>query len=716
MKQKPPYPLAAELLVVAGYILLVFALTYPLSLHPGSLVVGLFVDAESHMWSYWWMREALLELHTNPFFTTRLYYPEGVSLYFYAYNVVHALLSIPLQSLFGLIVAYNLTEMLGFFGAAWGTYWLARDITGSRRASFVAGVVFGFAPLQVFHFSVGQPNLHGVEFLPVYVLCIRRWLGGGRAAWLFGSAIALALNAFSDWQYALYAQLFTLVLLVALLIGQGRQRRQWRAALWSLGWRTAAVQSLFLLAVAPVLVPMVRELLLPRPYMFRSRRDTIYHSADLLSFLVPNPHHPLWGDWSLALFDALKPPGVLLAFVCLSYGALVLAAVAAVRHWPQARFWVWCGVVFLVLSLGPQLRVGGTVTDIPLPYEVLFQFKVLRVSRAPARYVVITLLCLAVLAALGTRSLLALLDTREHRWQSRGAGRLLPRLMHHAPYALVLLLVCFELLPIPVRAEPPPPVPSFYTDDTLRGAGAVWEWPDPSNRGMYYATIHDRPVLYGEMSRDNPPGPLLSYLRNGLFRDEIVLHETNWACVAEFAHITHMVVYQQGMFDEDADERRTLEEQVLPALSPVRDTPQARLFRAPRIPDDAPHTCVVVGDGWGKPRPFAPDEPIYRWMGQQGSVLLLRQEAGPVTLHFDAHFFAIPRHIQVFRDTRQVGEFLVDDHKPFALPLTLPAGATTLTFRSVEPATPPSDYGYEGETEPVSIGLSRVWVEEQEEQ
>ena len=40
---------------------------------------------------------AVLELHANPYFTNWLYYPRGVSLYFFASNPLHAFLSIPLD-------------------------------------------------------------------------------------------------------------------------------------------------------------------------------------------------------------------------------------------------------------------------------------------------------------------------------------------------------------------------------------------------------------------------------------------------------------------------------------------------------------------------------------------------------------------------------------------------------------------------------------------
>src|SRR5690349_21134160 len=68
--------LGAEALILGGYLLLTLLFTYPLVTQMGTHVVGLANDFEEYVWRYWWVRKALLELHTNPFFSTWLYYPQ----------------------------------------------------------------------------------------------------------------------------------------------------------------------------------------------------------------------------------------------------------------------------------------------------------------------------------------------------------------------------------------------------------------------------------------------------------------------------------------------------------------------------------------------------------------------------------------------------------------------------------------------------------------
>jgi hypothetical protein len=702
-----------ELVILAGYTLLAIVFTYPLVSHLKTHVVGLTGDSEEYMWAFWWMRTALLDLGVSPFFTYWLYYPQGVSLYFFAFNPLHALLSVPLQLLFGLMTAYNLMALLTFIAAAYATYWLARDVTGSRAAGVVAGIIFAFAPTQFFHFSVGQPNMYAVEFLPIYILCLRRWLSGAGVGWFVGSVTALALSSLADWQFAVYLQLFTGAALLAALLAR---RHEWRAAVWDLGRRVVALEVVYLLVLLPMLVPMARELTAPDPYMFRGRDDTASHSADLLAFFVPNPEHPLWREQAKQAQRSLIEPGVLVTTVSLSYVALALAVFGALRNWRQARFWVFCGLGFLILSLGPRLRVLGQETFVHLPYELLFQLPVMQISRTPARFVIVAILCLAVLAALGIQSLMKKQEDGGRRTED--GGRITGGSnTFHLPVSLsgrwaiagLVALLCFELLPAPVRIEQPVPPPAFVTDGTLRDAGALLEIPDPAKRSMYLSTIHGRPVMYGSLSRDNPVGPKLAYLREGLYddTDEIFDYMQNWRCWANYYNMTHLAIYRNNTPTIAAIEQTIAARIDSTAL--LQDTGTAALYKLPvTAPND---TCLWLDAGWDRPRLFGDSGPFYRWTAQEATLDIARREPGRVRLQFKTHSFAIPRQLQVLRDAQVIAEFPVGGEPTLhAIELDMPAGMTRLTLRSVEPAVSPADYGYK-EIEPIAIGYSELSAE-----
>jgi hypothetical protein len=406
--------------------------------------------------------------------------------------------------------------------------------------------------------------------------------------------------------------------------------------------------------------------------------------------------HPLWRHWAEPLRVALQTPGVLVTVVSLSYVGLLLTLAAIWRAWPQARFWFITGALFMLLALGPDLLVLGRNTGILLPYELLFQLPIIKISRAPARYFTLTLLCLAVLAAIGTKALM--------EWRGAGGGA-------HGGGALrwmvIVFALGFELLPAPLDAYAPARAPGFFTDGTLEDAGALLEIPNPSNRGMYFATLHGRPVSYGELSRDNPGGPLLKYVREGLWGNDIVEDRSGWGCIYSAFDITHVALYPPP--DDAWRVRQGIAERRLGEAALVSDTPLGKLYRLPAMePGD---TCVLVGEGWRGARPFE-NGTLYRWGEQTPTLGLVRRAAGVTRLHFTAHSFAILRQLELRVDGRVAGHFEVSGTpQHYVIDLELPAGTTWIELHSVQPPTSPAEYGYE-ESDPIAIGYSGLWAEE----
>jgi hypothetical protein len=673
-------------LAVAGCaIALTLWYTWPIAAQLPSHVAGRSVDAEQFLWSYWWFREALTVQHSSPFWTDLLYFPEGVSLRYFTTNTLHALVSIPLQLIFGLPATFNLIGLAIFVATCASMTWLAYELSGSHAGALIGGIAFAFAPTQIFHWRVGQFNMLSVEFLPVYILCLYRVLHAQAERWpwrwILAAAAALACAALSDWQFAIYLGLFSLLAVGAMLIGS---LRRWQAILGP----SAVVAALAVIVLLPYILPMLSELASDN-YMLRSDLDTLYHAADVKAFLVPNPASPFWADWSARQLAPLADTGIVQTVVSLSFVTLALAIIGALLRWRQARFWLFVGGVFWVLSLGPRLKWFGTITEIGMPYLALFQLKIMQVSRFPARFAMITQICLAIVAALGVAALLQRRDTaaQARRWPR-------PALIVVAGVALIA-----ELLPAPNATEPLAPAPSFFSDGSLAGAGAIVEQPNPSNRGMYFQTLHGRPVLWGELSRDNPAGPLLAFLRTGPAprQQEIFDAPRDWLCAAAALRITHYVRYA-------STPRRPPEGTTL-----LRAEEGAELYRIEDPGEQA--TCLALDRSWQAISKLE-DGTVYRWIGQDARLGLLRRRPGAVRLSMHIHCFAGPRRVQL----RQ-GEALVAEApacgwppQPLVAELELPAGWTWLQLASVEPASNPVDFGYP-DNGPIAVGVSRLTAE-----
>ena len=167
-------------------------------------------------------------------------------------------------------------------------------------------------------------------------------------------------------------------------------------------------------------------------------------SADLAGYAVPTQLHPLLGGviraWS---HDSTpQPDGSYFAVnkgqqIYLGYVALALAVVGAWRGRRRGETWFWVtsALLFFVLTLGPNLRIAGHDTGIPLPFRLLEVLPFFKGNRYPSRYSVMLLLSVAPLVAAGAYGVLRScvfrisVDSIVIPWQS--APR--KRTTHHAP-------------------------------------------------------------------------------------------------------------------------------------------------------------------------------------------------------------------------------------------------------------------------------------------
>jgi len=156
-----------HIIALVGYLVLTLIMTFPLATEFTTAIPGDGFDGWQNYWNLWWVKKALLDLGTNPFFCDYVYYPTGASLYFHTLNIFNGLFTVPIQAVFGLTVAYNFVVVFSFVVGGYGTYLLVyRFGAGSpsrpsscsgqgslqgRLAAFVAGLVFTFSPYHFAH-------------------------------------------------------------------------------------------------------------------------------------------------------------------------------------------------------------------------------------------------------------------------------------------------------------------------------------------------------------------------------------------------------------------------------------------------------------------------------------------------------------------------------------------------------------------------------------
>ncbi|HEY6069980.1 MAG TPA: hypothetical protein VIU85_01310, partial [Chthoniobacterales bacterium] len=368
-------------------------------------------DAGIFLWNFWWTRHALAGAH-DLFWTDLLAYPHGASLALHSYPLPYCLFSLPVQwfvpGLPGLIVAFNLVVMLSFVLTAAATCVLATRISRSCAGGLVAGLIVALAPFR--YLNVPRLHLMATEFQAIYVLC---WLGfverpSRLRAIVLGSSLALCV--YSSPEYAIAAALFSTLWLI----------HQWR---WWYTPTTTGVRSGLGLAciscaivLSPLLVAQTNAIVRHEVNPVRSLTETATWSPALVSFFVPSRVHPVYGPL-LAAAGEYESPGVVgmrsETTIPLTVWVLVLIALRRVKQ-DRTLFWIIAAAVFLVLTLGPFLRLTGSrMTGVPLPYAALYAvLPLVRASRDPTRLLPMATLMLAIVAAFGVRACIAKVQNR----------------------------------------------------------------------------------------------------------------------------------------------------------------------------------------------------------------------------------------------------------------------------------------------------------------
>jgi hypothetical protein len=160
-------------------------------------------DNLSFLWNFWWTRQALATPGLHLLDTSWLFFPLHVDLTLNTHTALNAVIGATLLAPLSIVAALNATILAGLVLGAAGAYALARDLTGSRRAAILAGVIFGQCPYLAAHL-LGHFNLTSAWVLPWFLFAFGRTLDRHSRLAAVGAGVLLAATAYTDYYYLVF--------------------------------------------------------------------------------------------------------------------------------------------------------------------------------------------------------------------------------------------------------------------------------------------------------------------------------------------------------------------------------------------------------------------------------------------------------------------------------------------------------------------------------
>jgi hypothetical protein len=395
---------------------------------------GFFLFALAH-------GERVLFHGANPLFSDRMNVPDGVNMMANTTELALTLAVAPITHFLGVGVSMVLLLTLGLAGTAAAWYWvLSRHLVHSRPAAWIGGLWCGFAPAMVSHAN-GHVNFVSQFVVPFIVWQVLRLREPGRV--VRGGVILgllVVLQVFINEETLLFTALTLGVFVIAYAcLAFGVFKEFLPRALKGLG---VAVVT----ALVPLAYPLWFQFTGPQAYSGQPFEPGKF-VTDLLS-LGAYARQSLAGNGAIARSLSVSPTEDN-TFFGLPMLVLLVVMVRMLWHHLAARSAAIAGLVLLIMSMGPELRIGGWDTGVPLPFALIAHVPIIDLVSV-TRFAMVPATIIGVLLALAA-----------DRSGALAAGR-------KKAFWLLLAIAIVPVLPKPLPVVAADPLPPFISRQMWR--------------------------------------------------------------------------------------------------------------------------------------------------------------------------------------------------------------------------------------------------------
>jgi hypothetical protein len=486
-----------ELLLVAlTFTIVALLMTLPLATHLGRALPSDLLDTLLNSWIIGWdadrLRHGFAGLWNAPIF-----YPYPNTLAFSENLLGIAVFVAPVFWISGnAVLTYNVAFVLSFAIAGTGMYLLTQALTGSRHAAWIGAAAYAFGPFRMA--QIAHIQMVATGWLPITLFALHRYFATRSRVWLALFVSGYALQATSN-SYVAYFLLLPVTVIV--LDGLRRDRSAWLSTVRDLAITGAALA----LVLAPVVVHYYRAR--AELGQVRSAHEVETFSADLRSYLVGKNTIGVW-RWLPTAVSTDPEKELFPGIVPIALAAIAIGVAWRRRGSPDARgvgMYALIAAAAAVLSLGPSMHVWGRQVTGYGPYGWLYHVVPgWGGMRVPARFAIVVMAALSVMAAFGARAILAPMR---------------PRVQFAATLGLVVALIAegwaapIEIHAYTERGRSSDRAAAVWLRD--RPAGAVLHLPirtlvDYAELHHQYVTlVHHHPIVNAYSGWDSPLNALL---------------------------------------------------------------------------------------------------------------------------------------------------------------------------------------------------------------
>src|SRR5580693_1919910 len=345
------HPLAAHLLLLAGYLVTGLAVTWPRVTYLAGRLPSLR-DAGGYVWDFWWVARQVSHL-SSPWSTRYLAAPVGSDLGYHTLMPLPGLLMTPVTLAFGPSLSYNLLSVLCPGLLCYVMYRAARLWLPTQLGAIVAGGFFGLSAILTWR-SWYELNLAlGALFLPMALEAAVRLTRrpGRRQAIILGAVMGTAI--LTDQESAVLAGIVAGLVLVPWLARHPTAARLRASAL-------AAVTGL--IVASPQLIVMVQQAAASRNPGSRAGLldvNYVYSGASLQQMFAPSARVADYGLTEVSRVAYQGPYTIVIATFGVVLTALALFGIVVSWRRRHARSLALLWLACVALSLGSVVWVGG---------------------------------------------------------------------------------------------------------------------------------------------------------------------------------------------------------------------------------------------------------------------------------------------------------------------------------------------------------------------